>query len=153
MLVEKASDKTVKRANWESFAYSIHTVGICNIANHSHGDEDTNNHTYTIQQTDNGTIVCGCKAFKYGDGMACKHIVSLLENDAVRSAFTGECLNRDPRTDGGIPSEDTEESPQASESDTEDNSTDYEPDTSEEIQAMYAPYSVEAGIGLPPEDY
>lgn len=30
--------------------------------------------------------------------------------------------------------------------------SDYEPDTSEEIQAMWAPYSVEAGIGLPPEE-
>lgn len=103
-----ADETTEKRAKWESFAFVLPTAGKVNVANHSYGDDEAKEHTYTVTVDEGGPIECTCPAFEYhcAPGEACKHMVAVTETEPVLAAAL-ELVTEDDdepeiRTDGGI---------------------------------------------------
>lgn len=84
-MVLDADETTEKRAKWESFAFVIPTAGKVNVANHSYGDEEAREHTYTVTVDAGGPIDCTCPAFEYHcqPGEACKHMLAVMETEPV----------------------------------------------------------------------
>lgn len=81
-LVEQASEKTVKRAQWESFSFELEAPGLVLVTNESHGEDG---HSYTVNVETNTPTACECKAFEYQDG-PCKHMVAVAIREPVLMA-------------------------------------------------------------------
>lgn len=84
-----------KRARWESFSFVIPCKGKVNVANHSHGENEVAEHTYTVTVEDGEATDCTCPAAEY-HGFPCKHALAVEQNEAVLMAASGRVA-----TDGG----------------------------------------------------
>lgn len=78
------SEKTAKRAQWESFEFSVPANGTVVVANVSYGDE-ADEHTHAVNVEDGVPTSCTCKGDEYQPG-ACKHRVAVAINAPVLSA-------------------------------------------------------------------
>lgn len=141
MVTTNAVEKDVS-----NFEFAVPCAGKVNVANvGEYGRDDAKHHTYTVTVTDGHTTHCTCPADKYHEG-ACKH------RDGVESVpLVLYTASRTVETDGGVTTK-HEERQKDTESRTDNETADYEPDCSEEIQAMWAPYSAEQ-TPVPEEDY
>ncbi|WP_245998531.1 SWIM zinc finger family protein [Halalkalicoccus subterraneus] len=81
-LVASATEKTVKRAQWESFSFELEAPGLVLVTNDSH-DED--GHSYLVNVETDVPVACECKAFEYGNG-PCKHMVAVAIREPVLKA-------------------------------------------------------------------
>ena len=83
------SDRVAKRAQWESFEFSLGGPGHIKVANHSHGSENASDHTYIVAIEDREAVECTCPADEYRSGR-CKHRVAVESDDALLSAGSAE---------------------------------------------------------------
>jgi len=78
------SDKTGKRAVYESFSFHDLGGGSVTVRNESHGD-DSEDHEYSVHVVSGIPSDCECPADEYHDG-ACKHRVALALRPALLDA-------------------------------------------------------------------
>lgn len=81
-LVEQADEKTVKRAQWESFSFELEAPGMVLVTNDSYDDDG---HSYLVNVETDVPVACECKAFEYGDG-SCKHMIAVAIREPVLMA-------------------------------------------------------------------
>lgn len=92
-VVESADKKVVKRAQWESFSFSLEAPGIVRATNESHGEGS--DHSYLVNVETDIPVACECKAFEYQEG-PCKHMVAVAICEPVLMAAQAELV-----ADGG----------------------------------------------------
>lgn len=109
----EADATTRKRARWGSFSFVLAAAGDngvkVNVANHSHGEDEVTDHTYTVTVDEGGPAECTCPAYEYHTdaGEACKHMVAVAETEPVLMAALecvaagGRLTEPDAVTDGG----------------------------------------------------
>lgn len=90
------SEKAAKRAEWESFEFSVPATGVVVVANASYGNEK-DDHTHSVNVERGVPVGCSCKSDEYQDG-ACKHRVAVAINTPVLEAATAPKL----LADGGV---------------------------------------------------
>lgn len=93
-IVGEADPKAIKRAQWETFEFTMEAPGMVRVSNESH--EDGKDHSYLVNIETDTPVACECPAFEYGDGSACKHIVAVAIREPVLLAVQRELV-----TDGG----------------------------------------------------
>jgi hypothetical protein len=91
-----ADSKSVKRAQWEAFEFTLLGDGDVEVVNTSH--EEPDEHTYTVHVEGGIPSDCTCPAWEYQNG-ACKHMMSV----AIREPLL-EAVNAEPtvKADGGV---------------------------------------------------
>lgn len=100
----EADETTEKRARWESFSFVLAPAGgstvKVNVANHSYGEGEVADHTYTVTVTEDGPAECTCSAYEYhcDASEACKHMVAVSETGPVLMAAL-ECVAAGGRLD------------------------------------------------------
>jgi len=90
--------RTLKRAQYEAFEFSLDAPGIVRVKNRSYDDAD--DHTYRVNVEDGVPVACECPAFQYRDG-PCKHQLAIAVRKPVLDAATAR---ETPKavTDGGV---------------------------------------------------
>ena len=91
-----ADSKSVKRASWEAFEFTLLGDGDVEVVNTSH--ENPDDHTYTVHVESGIPSDCTCPAFEYQAG-ACKHMLSIAIRESVLKAANDEPAMR---ADGGV---------------------------------------------------
>jgi hypothetical protein len=91
-----ADSKSVKRASWEAFEFTLLGAGDVEVVNTSH--ENPEEHTYTVHVEGGIPADCTCPAFEYQDG-PCKHMVAVAIREPVLEAVTAGPA---ARADGGL---------------------------------------------------
>lgn len=94
------SEKAAKRAQWESFEFSVPASGLVVVANTSYGDDEAGEHVHTVNVTDGVPVGCTCKADEYQSG-ACKHRVAVAINTPVLEAASAKKERTKLLADGG----------------------------------------------------
>ena len=84
---DEYGDRVAKRAQWESFEFSLGGPGHIKIRNCSHADPS--DHTYIVAIEDREAVECTCPADEYNAG-PCKHRVAVESDDALLSAGSAE---------------------------------------------------------------
>lgn len=108
-----AEERTEQRATWEAFSFAVCPDGEhVNVSNHSHGDENAHEHTYTVEVWDE-PVSCTCPDYKYRH-RTCKHMKSVSANEPVMMA----CSTR-VATDGGTATISPETETEDGQADTE----------------------------------
>ena len=79
------SDRVGKRAQWESFEFSLGGPGHIKVRNLSYGEAEAFDHTYIVAVEAGESIECTCPADEYNPG-PCKHRVAVEANEALLSA-------------------------------------------------------------------
>ena len=80
---DEYGDRVAKRAQWESFEFSLGGPGHIKLRNCSHADPS--DHTYIVHVEAGETTECTCPADEYRSGR-CKHRAAVESNDALLSA-------------------------------------------------------------------
>ena len=83
------SDRVAKRAQWESFEFSLGGPGYIKVRNLSYGEAEAGDHTYIVQVEAGKTTECTCPADEYNAG-PCKHRVAVESDEALLSAGSAE---------------------------------------------------------------
>lgn len=92
-----AEERTERRAAWESFSFAVcPDREHVNVSNHSHGDDDAKDHTYTVTVWTE-PVSCTCPDYKYRH-RCCKHMRAVEANEPVMLAASTET---EIATDGG----------------------------------------------------
>ena len=89
-------EKTVKRAQWEGFDFTLLGDGDIEVVNTSH--EKPEEHTYTVHVEGDIPSDCTCPAWEYHEG-ACKHMLAVAIREPVLNAATAE---PELEADGGV---------------------------------------------------
>lgn len=108
-LASAASEKTLKRSQWEDLRLAAcEGAKRVNVANHSYGDESE--HTYAVSVEAGEPIDCTCPAAEYQSG-PCKHALAVADAPDViaeamgatgpKPASTDTNVDRAIATDGG----------------------------------------------------
>ena len=92
-------EKTVKRAQWEAFEFTLLEDGDVEVVNTSHDNPEE--HTYTVHLEGDIPADCTCPAFEYHDG-ACKHMLAVAIREPVLRAATEQ---PELLADGGVVTE------------------------------------------------
>ena len=82
-------DRVAKRAQWESFEFSLGGPGHIKVRNLSYGEAEAGEHTYIVAVENGEAIDCTCPADEFNAG-PCKHRVAVESNDALLSAGSAE---------------------------------------------------------------
>ena len=94
------SGKTLKRAQYEGFEFSIESPGSVRVTNASYGAEK-DDHSYLVDVDDGVPIACGCPADEHHSG-ACKHRVAVaIRAPIVEAASADQPDERPAMADGG----------------------------------------------------
>jgi hypothetical protein len=86
------STTTLKRAQWEAFAFTVCPNGVVNVTNASYGPDATG-HTYSVRldtttdDADGVPVSCSCPHHQHRDA-SCKHRVAVAITEPVRIAAT-----------------------------------------------------------------
>lgn len=83
-----APTEVQKRAMWEAFEFAVPEVGTVRVANHSHGADEVDEHTYDISIEYGSAVACTCPADEHRPE-ACKHRVAVEANAPVLAAASG----------------------------------------------------------------
>ena len=86
---DEYSDRVAKRAQWESFEFSLGGPGHIKIRNLSYGEAEAVDHTYIVRIDDRRAVECTCPADEYNAG-PCKHRVAVESDKALLSAGSAE---------------------------------------------------------------
>jgi len=86
---DEYSDRVAKRAQWESFEFSLGGPGHIKVRNLSYGEAEASDHTYIVAVEAGESIECTCPADEYRSGR-CKHRVAVESDDALLSAGSAE---------------------------------------------------------------
>jgi hypothetical protein len=111
-LIQEASGRTIKRAQFEAFEFGIDAPGLVRVTNGSYGT-DAENHSYRVNVEDGAPTACECNAFEYREG-ACKHMLAVaIRTPVLDAARAYESTQPEParvRADGSKPigTEDTD---------------------------------------------
>ena len=83
--IDEYSERAAKRAQWESFEFSLGGPGHVKIRNLSYGEAEASEHTYIVQVKAGEAVRCTCPADEYHSGR-CKHRLAVEANEAVMQA-------------------------------------------------------------------
>lgn len=92
---DEPNEKVQKRAQWESFAFSVIEPGTVRVENHSYGADEVDEHTYRVEIKHGSAVACTCPADEHHPG-PCKHRTAVEANAPVLAAASGVVA-----TDGG----------------------------------------------------
>jgi len=81
---ESSVERTERRAQWESFAFTVPAANVVKVENQSYGDE-SGDHRYLVNVAAGEAVSCSCPADEYHPG-ACKHRVAVENETAVMQA-------------------------------------------------------------------
>lgn len=92
-LIANADSRTLSRAQFEAFSFSLEAPGMVRVTNGSYANPE--NHSYRVNVENGLPVACECPAFHYQDGL-CKHCLACLIREPVLKAANGPIM-----TDGG----------------------------------------------------
>jgi hypothetical protein len=81
---ESSIERTERRAQWESLAFTVPAAGVVKVENQSYGDESAE-HQYLVNVAADEAVSCSCPADEYRPGV-CKHRVAVENETAVMQA-------------------------------------------------------------------
>ena len=74
---ESSIERTERRAQWESFAFTVPAANVVKVENQSYGDE-SDDHRYLVNVAAGEAVSCSCPADEYHPGK-CKHRLAVRD--------------------------------------------------------------------------